>query len=260
MQPATNPEDIHTILSRFSHWAGKQKGNGNGNHRRPTNLGPGAREIPYEEAVRLIRSRKAGGIASAVSSPAQPAAAILAQPAQKPAVRQCSARPKAPPQQKAAAQRGAGKAAKQKAAPQAAKKMRPKRRATPSAARTEDFRQALTKSLSETSARVRPVRFKDKGRDQRVSVRLSRAEERLLQQCAARAGVTMSEYLRMHALETAAEPTDANRRAAGLPGNAKPAAEPAPAAASRTKSVFGDWMLLLRHRFLASPARFAERA
>jgi hypothetical protein len=55
MQPAANPEDIHTILGRFHTWAGKNPGNGNGKSAAPET--EGVREIPYEEAMRNFRRR-----------------------------------------------------------------------------------------------------------------------------------------------------------------------------------------------------------
>ncbi|MGC2621270.1 MAG: hypothetical protein WA414_19660, partial [Acidobacteriaceae bacterium] len=51
MQPGTKTDDIHTILSRFNNWSGKQIGD------RAEHLEDGVREIPYEEAMRRVRSR-----------------------------------------------------------------------------------------------------------------------------------------------------------------------------------------------------------
>lgn len=55
MQPGSEPEDIHVILSRFHTWAGKNPGNGDA-----TSVAgePGVREIPYEEAMRNFRQRR----------------------------------------------------------------------------------------------------------------------------------------------------------------------------------------------------------
>jgi hypothetical protein len=111
-----------------------------------------------------------------------------------------------------------------------------------------EFRRALALSIGEAKRAGNPSRAKDKGRAQRVSVRLSRAEERQLQAGAAKAGVTVSEYLRMCALETADAP------------HGKTAVEAAPQPAKPARSGLGDWIALLRNRFLASPVRFAERA
>ena len=66
MQPGTVPEDIDSILSRFHTWAEKQQAtNGNGSAHRNGNVADGptsseeVREIPYEEAIRRHRSRRA---------------------------------------------------------------------------------------------------------------------------------------------------------------------------------------------------------
>ena len=105
-----------------------------------------------------------------------------------------------------------------------------------------------------------PAHSKKPDRKQRVSVRLSPAEEQKLQQCAARAGLTVSEYLRRRALEV--EPAKPEARTSPLhPREPKSThAQAAVAASAPSKSTFGDWIALLRNRFLASPVRFAERA
>jgi hypothetical protein len=60
MQPAANPQDIHSILSRFQTWAEQQPANGNGNgHKNGAAALEGVREIPYEEAMRQHRGRRA---------------------------------------------------------------------------------------------------------------------------------------------------------------------------------------------------------
>lgn len=124
-------------------------------------------------------------------------------------------------------------------------------------------------------------------RETRVSVRLTDEEERWLQECAAVEGLTISAYLRKMALgkmtpgseaPAAEEATPGKKAAAKDRGAAKAshwlepaetemaAAEPvAPrmaedGTARAGKSVFGDWIALLRNRFLSSPVRFAERA
>jgi hypothetical protein len=59
MQPAANPDDIHAILSRFQTWA-EQPANGNGNgHKNGATPLEGVREVPYEEAIRQHRNRRA---------------------------------------------------------------------------------------------------------------------------------------------------------------------------------------------------------
>ncbi len=60
MQPGTNPDDLHTILSRFHTWAEKDAVSNNVNGRK-NGAGPeGVREIPYEEAIRRYRKRRTG--------------------------------------------------------------------------------------------------------------------------------------------------------------------------------------------------------
>jgi hypothetical protein len=93
-------------------------------------------------------------------------------------------------------------------------------------------------------------------RPQRVSVRLSGAEERRLQRRAGAAGLTVSEYLRRSAL--AVETPEAKPETRANHGPA--AASTLFAASSRNTSVLGDWISLLRNRFLSSPARIADRA
>ncbi len=59
MQPGPNPEDIQGILSRFQTWAEKQPAEGNGNGHKNGDGADELREIPYEEAIRQLRSRQA---------------------------------------------------------------------------------------------------------------------------------------------------------------------------------------------------------
>ncbi len=59
MQPGPNPDDLHTILSRFSSWAEKQPFVSNGNHHKNGIETEEVREIPYEEAIRQFRKRRA---------------------------------------------------------------------------------------------------------------------------------------------------------------------------------------------------------
>jgi hypothetical protein len=104
---------------------------------------------------------------------------------------------------------------------------------------------------------------KQQERRQRVSVRLSRAEERRLQQRANEAGLTISEFLRSRALD--AEPQRPEAARTGLEHrtrNGRPAtAAPLFAASTgQNGSLLGGWLALLRNRFLASPVRFSEQA
>ena len=260
MQPGTNPDDIHTILNRFSSWSGKQSANGKGH---PI-ADEGVREIPYEEALRKQRARPVAAEPKAEPLPSAPpeTAPILvnhpqisATPAEprgtsgseisaarkqaaKRQPRACSAKAVAPTPVRRA---------KVEAAPAAIRTPKPR------AAQPQEFRQVLTRSVrqkAEPAARTAE-------RVQRVSVRLSRAEECQLQRCAAKAGITMSEYLRRRALEAMPAPRakKGNRSAETSTGP-----EPVLTAPPQTKSTLGDWITLLRNRFLASPPRFAERA
>jgi hypothetical protein len=265
MQPGMQPDDIHTILGRFNHWAGEQTANGNG-HRKGVQS-PGVREIPYEEALRRVRTRKAAHPAPVVAAePAiedrPPVAAKKADPIESSATN-TAVESKVRSTEKS--MRGAvGRAqAKKKTAriakaatPESKKQTRkPERKAQ--AAPAQEFRQVLAKTVRQAKPAVRPAVKKEKGRDQRVSVRVSRAEEHRLQACAAKAGVTVSEYLRMRALEGATEPAAMARRTAI---DAEEAALAARVPAKAAKTGLGDWLALLRNRFLASPVRFAERA
>ena len=128
-----------------------------------------------------------------------------------------------------------------------------------------EFRHVLAKTvraknpLPEKAAKA--TKQKPAERELRVSVRLTSAEELRLQQYAARAGLTVSAYLRKKALEGEEiqdhKPVPQLEMAAvpRLPGRVAAAAAPSPA-----RSGLGDWLTLLRNRFLSSPARFAERA
>lgn len=275
MQPGTNPEDIHTILSRFNHWADHAPANGNSNAKSLKALKeaePGVREIPYEEAMRMMRSRRSGARASAAQPPAeqpQPvvAEAVFPMAASSPAADMATGPEIRVRNRKKSMRRVVGQAPDAgPAARKAAKiakpatpiaKKQPRRTGREAGAATE-FRQVLAKTVGKARPAARPAAKKETGRDQRVSVRLSRTEEHHLQECAAKAGVTVSEYLRMRALESTAEPV--------MSASATPAArsEQATAATSpaieKSKSGLGDWLSLLRNRFLASPSRFAERA
>jgi hypothetical protein len=273
MQPGTNPEDIHTILSRFNQWTGKEPANGDGHAKALKGVDAGVREIPYEEAMRLMRSRRTRNAArAAATEPAVEAGPPAAVQATMPAETQAKA---APPEIDV---RGVGKAEQRvprkktgaKKAPVAKNAKAEENKAAPrqqrhklrQATRVESasFRQALAKSVGEAKPVGKPVRARQKGRNQRVSVRLSRAEEDRLQAWAARAGVTVSEYLRMRALETAAAPAKPRAGATAAAHHAKTAVQMAQETAKPAKSGLGDWIALMRNRFLASPARFAERA
>jgi len=84
-----------------------------------------------------------------------------------------------------------------------------------------------------------------------------------MQQRAAQAGLTVSEYLWRKALDAGAhEPGPARAAAESRTRVSKPtSAGPLfPSSARQNSSAPGGWFALLRNRFLASPARLAERA
>lgn len=129
------------------------------------------------------------------------------------------------------------------------------RRRAARATRKAEFREVLARSVRTEKA------AKKQERRQRVSVRLSSTEERRLQQRALQAGLTISEYLRRSALEAEAPQQQTLRGRAGAPGRSGKAAAPLFVhSTNQNNSVLGGWIALLRNRFLASPARFAERA
>lgn len=154
-----------------------------------------------------------------------------------------------------------GKAAAGKAGEGAAAKLKSARK-NGRKAKTAEFRQVLAKSVesrdSALPGKAAKINSGKKERDQRVSVRLSRGEERQLQQCAEQAGVTVSQYLRQRALtEQAARPGKSATIFAAEPIAQASRVERAAAA---KPAGLGDWITLLRNRFLSSPGRFAERA
>lgn len=100
-------------------------------------------------------------------------------------------------------------------------------------------------------------------RNQRITTRFSSAEQRKLERAAAQAGLTVSAWLRQCALraEAAAPPQAAPPPSAKTARTARPAPSPEPTLFSYpAPSGLGNWLTLLRQRFLSSPARFSERA
>lgn len=308
MQPETNStEDLHSILNRFQTWSGKHTGPANGNGHKPSE---GVREIPYEEALRQVQSRRvtrvrrpadgvaakqpeaqnsaakaeAGGggalpcpVAASAQTPASVArgnaadgagaetveTAMTAKTARKQAKKRPVAAKETAPMARAAAG-AAKKAVKRNPAKASGRGSRRKLETRVAAAvkkararRSPEFREVLARSVETKPATTKTRRAKE----QRVSVRLSQAEERHLQECAKRAGMTVSAYLRERALGAMAaeSATKIATRAAGTRSHSD-ALSAAPAAAAKSNSVLGDWIALLRNRFLASPVRFAERA
>jgi hypothetical protein len=131
-----------------------------------------------------------------------------------------------------------------------AEKARAHRRRT---AEPQDFRSVLAASVEAAGVTEEKATARRPERSLRVSVRLSCAEELLLQQSAARAGVTVSEYLRMRAFDRPQEEVQAKPDPFST-------SEIQPVAPQTARSGLGDWIMLLRQRFSASPVRFAERA
>jgi hypothetical protein len=266
MQPDRQPDDIHSIMSRFTSWAGKQAGSG------LAGAGEGVREVPYEEAIERLRSRRrTPGAPAAI--PTHAAAAVSAESAGSAAPAERAASLAAPVEAEKtdsetppvsgrakrsgrAAERGHAPAAQAgkggSAAPSAASKRS-------SQAKTPEFRQVLAKSVAGRGGAVpgKAAKTRKLERDQRVSVRLSRDEERELQKRAAGAGITVSQYLRQCALAEQAR----TAKNSGMIAGDSPMGSSAPQGAAAEKpSGFGEWITLLRNRFLSSPARFAERA
>jgi hypothetical protein len=154
-----------------------------------------------------------------------------------------------------------GKAAAAKAGEGAAAKLKSARK-NGCKAKTPEFRQVLAKSVesrgSAPPGKTAKIKTGKTERDQRVSVRLSRDEERQLQQCAEQAGVTVSQYLRQCALKD--QPARRGKRADLVAQELlMPASQPETAATAKPGGL-GEWITLMRNRFLSSPARFAERA
>lgn len=304
MQPASHSarpaEDLHSILNRFQTWAGKQPENHNG-HKQNSE---GVHEIPMEEALRQLRSRRAKPATPMAERPPAPQppivpaaremkskAAAKSNPlsdAVTPAVKRAEA-PRAAAQAKpvAKARAAAGPAvAKQKTvqnvtaqAPAASARKRVRRAvaATPHVRRKAvqgrrptaekpgrnntpgkaAFREVLRRRVGEERADGK------QDRRQRVSVRLSSAERRRLQQRATAARLSISEYLRQSALqaETQLREIEQGRgrnrtRESKSPAGAQLFASSTP----QNNAGPGGWIALLRNRFLASPQRIAERA
>ncbi len=304
MHPATKSagpaDDLHAILNRFQTWAGKLPENHSGHEQSAT----GVREIPMEEAMRQLRSRRAIPVAERVhaSPPPQAPEACEIQPAPvwKPAaVAECAAPattkltseslPEAKPSAKKKAgapavrkiqlvRRGpAGEAKAGKPRPPAsvqasetkqagtrqpdtcksAKRPRAAGKKSAKTPRKAEFREVLARSVRAEKPKSRQER------QQRVSVRLSSAEERLLQKRAKETGLTVSEYLRRSVREAEASRPEEQRNQTEIPKRGSHPAAPSPLFAASTpqnSSGLGGWLSLLRNRFLASPARISERA
>lgn len=290
MPSGTQSDDIHSILSRFTTWAGKHPGNAQPN----AIAGEGVREISCEEAMRHLRSRRAAQtpkppLPEEAAEDHGPEAAIEPSPVVPAPDEKLAATPPAAPDRKPvptrigkpSAARSRNKAAAERApkaapsfvesalsaiAPNKSPVRRTVARAKPKTSPTrqrqkapqpEDFRQMLARNI-DGKAPARAHQTNAQERTQRVSVRLSAAEEHLLQQEAAEAGVTVSEYLRLRALPP--HPAHAKRPPIVAGSRNSMEAQASPPEPQPVRTGLGDWLALLRHRFLASPARFAERA
>jgi len=295
MQPATNSarpaEDLHSILNRFQTWAGKQPENPNGHKPNPA----GVREIPMEEAIRQLRRRRMLPSAALPEEPGipQPPVSDLPETKVEAALRanlgkegrisglkatEPSGNAPKPHHSARSAKKATltGEAPSAKAGPttarasmkalKGAESQRPARKSAAKRAHTAarvaapkqesgraEFREVLARKVEVK----RPARKEE--RRQRISVRLSSAEERRLQQRASEAGLTISEYLRRSALEAKAAPAKTEHATARISGRAT-ASPLFAASATPNTSLVGGWLALLRNRFLASPPRLAERA
>ncbi len=288
-------EDLHSILSRFQTWSGKHAGaeNGNGHgHKRVE----GVHEIPYEEALRQVRSRRparaprpgadvaakqpaaqmgelkpesggGGALPCPATVPAQAAGAAGVRAEEKTAAIEAPRRAAGAKKEAQGAAEPAGKTVKKRAAGASGQRRRTRLKSggteparTARAGKGKEFREVLAKSIERKPAKAGIQRTKEPERMERVSVRLSQAEERRLQECAKRAGMTVSAYLRERALGAVAAESS-TKAASGAQGTrTKQEALRAAASTAKSNSVLGDWLALLRNRFLASPTRFAERA
>jgi hypothetical protein len=335
MQPGSQPEDIHTILSRFHTWTGKNPGNGKGG--KLVAESDAVREIPYEEAMRNFRQRRKTQPrrATAAASPSHTAAlSVPSEPvAENPKDNLVTARattsqaePDTPPEAKAettaiarrsdafcetattvlpsrerkpAGEKPGGptkKAPTQSVAlavlpvqpkPLRVVQAKPSGRSKPEprgdiiakksvaplvrphAANPKKpaFKKVLAKTVrSAAPADPGPRETIPADRNRRITTRFSAAEQRRLERAAAQAGLTVSAWVRQCALhaETASAPPPAKAAKSAPVRTAKAAVSSHPAGSTLfstpAPSGVGNWLTLLRQRFLSSPARFSERA
>ncbi|HEX3987350.1 MAG TPA: hypothetical protein VHX13_12160 [Acidobacteriaceae bacterium] len=136
------------------------------------------------------------------------------------------------------------------------------------------FKKVLAKTVARPVAQTLSTTSPAPDRNRRITTRFSTVEQRRLERAAAHAGLTVSAWLRQCALraEAASAPPPALARPAKVaPAKAASSAKitrralPAPPAESTLFSTpvpsgLGNWLTLLRQRFLSSPARFSERA
>jgi len=127
------------------------------------------------------------------------------------------------------------------------------------------FKKVLAKTVSSAQAHAtapsKSAPLPDRNR--RITTRFTAAEQRRLERAAAQSGLTLSAWLRQCAL--LAEGAYAPPPAPALPARTSRRALPAPPTepalfSAPAPSGLGNWLSLLRQRFLSSPARFSERA
>jgi predicted DNA binding CopG/RHH family protein len=139
----------------------------------------------------------------------------------------------------------------------AAPSVTPRKKAQPA------FRQVLVRNVEAKEVRV-PKKAAVPDRDRRITTRFSSAEQRRIEKQAAQVGLTVSAYLRQCALSLAgaqAQPeNNGGAKAESKRARNRSNSEPATLFSQPTNSLLGNWLTLLRQRFLASPDRFSERA
>lgn len=280
MQPShPHPaDDIHSILNRFQNWAGKHPGVADEHYDVPT----GVREIPMEEALRQLRTRRPGQTGTLHETAHLPGLHIptaTPQPATQSGLKSTAKAAPRPRERALKPDRNASKARKQARTSAGITEPRTESRPTslrPAASpRTNPPPAAQVKR--DSSSRKSPdsnfrevlalsVRQKERGkakpqeRPLRVSVRLSKAEERQLQQLVAGSGLTVSEYIRKSALPAEINPSalaPARHSSEDWPAAAAVTPGPAPA---RSASLLGGWLSLLKNRFRSPATRYTEQA
>lgn len=264
MQPGESPnDDIHTVLSRFTAWAGDQSENGHANGKQNGAAPEMVREIPYDEAIRRYHTRQ-----SAQKGKHAPAALVrdqleTTQFADPPAAATPPFASSFEAEALTSAVLDSATAAVANSAPAPAKKLKPKTvtrkspaapapkacsvRATKAIARKRSpFREVLERTVDTAAAPART----DADRTRRISIRLSPCEEQRLRESAATAGLTVSAYLRERALGAEQNHTNLQRNAmATAIEEAKPSSGLAAPRASRRSHRMPKWLAGLRQWF-----------
>jgi hypothetical protein len=264
MQPDSNSDNLHDILSRFTHWAGDRTGKTRPHAGEPDDSAICVREIPYEEALRRLRSQQGmGGVAQSplVTQPPHTEEPIAEDLPGEPPVFVPQPPPVTPMETMADSEEVSCPTAEEASAA-AVPQMQ---LAPPHAAAPTDltlpavFRDALEKSVRAAKPAGKLAGTKKEGRDRHISVRFTRAEDERLQAGAAHAGMTVSEYLRMCALEWNPSPPPSRSDAApGVPG-ARRSTSSAWQPPRHPKRGVRSWITLLRNRFLVPQAPFREQ-